>query len=411
MHADAKPDPGEQVRRVIGADRSPAARRLFAVGVMLLLLVGAGFGVQAFLRHSASKVPEFETKPLVQSDIQVTVRATGTLQALTTVEVGAEVTGRVIKVNADTNSIVRQGEVLAEIDPEQLRAAVEQAAAQVAAARAAIALATATLTESLATLARSERMAKEGVTSQSELDGALAAKARAEASLASATANATLARAALQSARSRLEKTTIVSPIDGVVLSRLVEPGQTVTAGFTTPVLFRLAQDLTRMRLTVDIDEADVGKVHEGREATFTVEAYPERKFASRVVSLYNEPKTSQNVVTYQAILEVSNTEKLLKPGMTCTATIISDVRRQVLAVPNAALRFVPPQPPSARRAPEKRAGAVGEAQREVWVLRGAEPVAVKVRAGASDGVLTELLDAGELRVGDQVLVDVKEPP
>lgn len=410
MHADAKSDPAEEVRRVIGAAKSSTLRKIVTGAVILLLLAVAAWGLQAFRKSVQGKQPEFESEPLIQTDIQVTVRATGTLQALTTVEVGAEVTGRVVKVNADTNSIVRQGQVLAEIDPEQLRAAADQTAAQVAAAEAAIALAKATLTESTANAERSQRMAKEGVASQSEVEASTAAKARAEANLQSALANATLARASLQSARSRLQKSTIVSPIDGVVLSRLVEPGQTVTAGFTTPVLFRLAQDLTRMRLTVDIDEADVGRVREGAEATFTVEAYPDKKFTSRVVSLYNEPKTSQNVVTYQAVLEVSNMEKLLKPGMTCTATIISDVRKKVLAAPNAALRFTPPPLPNAPAEAPKKSVRIGEKRQQVWVLRGKEPVAVKVRAGASDGAITELLEAGGLRPGAQVLVDVKEP-
>jgi HlyD family secretion protein len=303
-------------------------------------------------------------------------------------------------VLADFNDHVKKGQVLAEIDPEQLSAAHEEAKAQLAAAQAAIAQAKATLVESEQSAARAEQQSKQGLVAQRDLEAALAARDRAQAALASSTANATLASATLKSSRSKLEKTQILSPIDGIVLSRLVESGQTVTAGFTTPVLFKLTEDLRQMSLSVYIDEADVGRAREGQTATFAVDAYPERTFPARVVSLRNEPKEEQNVVSYEAVLEVENSDLALRPGMTATATIVADERKNVLALPNAALRFTPPmQTQELTRVP------AGE--RRVWQLEGEKPAARNVRIGASDGQYSELLSG--LKEGEPVLVDVQQ--
>jgi HlyD family secretion protein len=243
--------------------------------------------------------------------------------------------------------------------------------------------------------------------SAKDLEAARASAARAKAVLASASADAIVTRATLKSARSRLDKTKIVSPIRGVVLSRLIEPGQTMTAGFQTPVLFKLADDLRRMNLHVYIDEADVGRVREKLGATFTVDAYPGRTFPARLESLRNEPKKDQNVVTYEAVLSVGNDELLLRPGMTATAIITAEKLADVVLVPNAALRFSPPPEPSgfgSRETPQQNEGS------RVWVLDGAKPRAVPVQVGASDGRLTQLV-SGELEPGTQVLVDVVEKP
>jgi HlyD family secretion protein len=397
----------DEVKKAIGVAAPSVLRRVFVLICGISLIGAIVFLFQTWRLREANSDPIYEEAEVKRGDLQVTVRATGTLQAITTVEVGAEVTGRVLTVRVDANDLVKKGQVLAEIDPEQLRAAVDQVVAQVAAADAAILQAKATVTEATLDLNRTRHLGGKGIASQSELDKAIATKERADANLASAVANAALTSAALKSARSRLDKATIISPVDGIVLSRLVEPGQTVTAGFQTPVLFKLAQDLTQMRLNVDVDEADVGRVRDGLEAVFTVEAYPDRKFPSRVLSLHNEPKTSQNVVTYQAVLTVDNTERLLRPGMTCTATIISETKHDVLLVPNVALRFTPPSKKPKRD--EKKAGVEGEQKQHVWVLRGDMPVAIEVRAGLSDGFVTEIL-AGDLKPGTKVLTDVKEP-
>lgn len=395
------------VQKVLGSGKPTAWRRIVTL-IVAVALVGAGgtAGVMAWRARQAAKTPSYETAEARRSDVQMTVTATGTLQAVTTVEVGAEVSGKVLSVKVDVNDVVKKGQLLAQLDPEQLRASAEQAQAQVAQADASILQARATVNESTLALARGGALHIEGLLGEGDLEGLRATKMRADANLASAVASATLARAASKSARTHLDKATIFSPIDGSVLSRLIEPGQTVTAGFATPVLFKLAQNLTLMRLNADVDEADVGRVRDGLPATFTVEAFPHRQFESAVLSLQNEPKTSQNVVTYQAVLKVDNHELLLRPGMTCTATIIAETRRDVLTVPNAALRFTPP---SVLAANAKKAGSVEtDARQHVWVLVGGTPGAVEVDVGASDGVSTEIL-RGEIQVGTKVLVDVKE--
>jgi len=381
--------------------RSRSRRWLVLLGV-LAALFAVGFGITRFLeRRALAARPVYEQARLGRSDIQVSISATGTLKGRSTVEVGAEVSGRVTEVLVDYNDKITKGQLLAVIDPEQSRSAVDEATARVREADAAIRQARATLVEARQTHERAEVQAKQGLVSEKEREAAQAALERAEATLSSAEASATVARATLGSARSRLDKTRIISPIDGIVLSRSIEPGQTVTAGFQTPLLFKLTEDLRRMELLVYVDEADVGRAHEGQEASFTVDAYPDKTFPSKLLSLRNEPKEEQNVVTYEAVLQVDNTELLLRPGMTATATIIADVRRDVLAVPNAALRFAPP-----KLEPEQ---AAKPGQRRVWVLRGDKPEPVPVQTGVSDGRLTELR-GGALKEGDSVITDVTTP-
>jgi HlyD family secretion protein len=355
---------------------------------------------------------KYEVIALRRADVRVTVRATGTLEAITTVEVGAEVTGRLLSVNVDINDRVTKGEILATIDPEQLHAEADQTRAQLTSAQAAIQTAQATLVESKLAAARAVSLSAQGIMGKNDFETAIAAKARAEAGVSSAVAGAALAEAALKFALSKLDKATIISPIDGSVLARLGEPGQTVTAGFQTPVLFRLAQDLTRMRLNVDVDEADIGRVREGMAATFTVDAYADRVFASHVVTLYNESKTTQNVVTYQGVLAVDNTERLLRPGMTCTATIVSQTRVNVWVVPNAALRFSP----APKVAAPKKVGVENEKkQQRVFVLRANKPIEVLVVAGATDGVITEVTATNpkepNFGADAMVIVDTQDAP
>ena len=403
----------DEVRKTIGADRPPRSRArralpwIIAVAVLLGLVA---LGIVLYAVRASAAGPTFETADTRRGDVKVTVVATGTLQATTTIEVGAEVTGRVLKVNVDANDVVKKGQVLAEIDPEQLQAAMEQTTAQVGAADAAVRLARATANEARRTLARVRLQVAEGLATTKDLEAATAGAERANASVDSAAASATLARAASSQAGSRLDKTTILSPIDGMVLTRLVEPGQTVTAGFTTPILFKLAEDLTQMRLIVDIDEADVGRVKDGLDASFAVDAYPERTFPSQVTSLRYEAKVSANVVTYQAVLSVDNGARLLRPGMTCTATIVSELRHDVLVVPNAALRFVPPVSQKPFAGSTKQVGVVTESheKQRVWLLEEGKPVALPVQAGATDGIDTEIV-SGELTPGTAVIIDVKD--
>lgn len=398
-----------EVVRTLGLDaeskRKPWVR---AVLTLLVFVAIAALIVMWMQARKRARAPVFQTAAITRGDLNVTVTATGTIQGLNTVEVGAEVSGRVAKVLVDFNDRVEEGQLLAEIDPEQFRAAVEEAKARVVASEANIRQARATLAETKAQAERARSQIEKGLISQRDLEVAESAAIRAEASLSSAQADATLARAALKSAEFRLERTKIIAPIAGIVLSRLIEPGQTVTAGFQTPILFKLTENLSRMSLHVYVDEADVGRVKEGQEATFTVDAYPGRDFASKVLSLRNEPRTEQNVVSYEAVLAVDNSELLLRPGMTATASIMADTRKDVLLAPNAALRFVPPQqlgPPG----PPGASPADSNAGKRLWVLREGRPAALEVEIGATDGLVTEV--SGEIEEGTEVLTDIVEKP
>jgi HlyD family secretion protein len=403
MSADALPSLDELKQSLAPGTGTRRSRRWWIFGALLLL----GAGVMLFyVFRSTHKPVQYESVSVTRGDLHVTVRSTGSLQAVTSVEVGSEVSGRVLKILVDVNDEVKKGQILAEIDPEQSSSSLEQARAQLVGARAAISLAEATTNESARILTRNQNLAKEGILSQADLDASVSTKERAEASFHSAQENAKVAKAVLDMAGSKLQKSTIRAPIDGVVLARLVEPGQTVTAGFQTPVLFKLAQDLRKMRLNVDIDEADVSRVHSGQSADFTVESYPRRNFPSTVVSLQMEPKVSQNVVTYQAVLTAENPELALFPGMTCTATIQAEVKKGVLVVPNAALRFTPSAPASGLA---REGGNLSDGKHRVWILKDNKPEPIEVKLGATDGRNTEILE-GPLQEGMQVLTDAKEP-
>lgn len=399
------PTPDPEVASVLGLNRNRARHRVVKWLIALALLGAVAFGVRGFMRKQATNgLPHYRTEKAEKKDLRVTVSATGTLQTLKSVDVGAEVTGRILRILVDYNDSVKQGQLLAEIDPEQLRAAEEQARAQVLSAESSIKTADATFVETTLAYKRAQEQAKAGLVAAKDIESSAAAASRADAAVASAKASAVLARANLKAAASKLEKTKIYAPIDGIVLSRAVQQGQTLTAGFTTPVLFTLAEDLRKLVLHVNIDEADVGRVKEGCEASFSVDAYPQRTFASRVLTFRNEPKTSQNVVTYEALLAVDNADRALRPGMTATATITSELHKDVLVVPNASLRFTPPVeakfgPPAAQTRSEAK---------QIYVPRKGIATPVVVKPGASDGRLTELLSES-IKVGEEVIVDVIE--
>jgi len=402
MVADALPSMTE-LKQTIGPGTSAwQARRWWIIGGIVVALVAAG--ALAFTLKGSRKRVQYESALVTRGDLAVTVESTGTLEAVTSFEVGSEVSGRVLKELVEVNDEVRKGQIMAEIDPEPLNSGLDQSRAQLRGAQHAVNLAQATASESARTLARNQQLGKEGILSQSDLDAARSMRDRDNASLHSAQENVRVAKASVDLTSSKREKATIRAPIDGVVLARLVEPGQTVTAGFQTPVLFKLAQDLKKMKLHVDIDEADVSRIHGGESATFTVEAYPGRNFPSQVVTLQMQPKVSQNVVTYLAVLSVDNVDRALLPGMTCTATIQAETKRGVLVVPNAALRFTPPVKPGGL----SKAGVnFTDGKHRVWVLKGTVPTPIEVKTGATDGRHTEIL-SGDLQEGANVLTDTK---
>lgn len=381
-----------------------------ALGVLLLLALA--------LRGGGEPPIRFETREATRGDLEVTITATGKVQGVNTVEIGAEVSGRVLEVLVDHNSEVEAGQLLARIDPEQFEAAEEEASARLLVAEANARQAKASLEEAEANLERAEAQREEGLIARQDYDAIRAAALRARAQQASVQAQLRLERANLASARSRLDRTEIRSPIEGIVLSRLVEPGQTVTAGFQTPVLFKVTADLARMRVHAQVDESDVGKVAEGQRAHFTVDAWPERSFEARVEAVRNEPVEDQTVVAYETLLTVENPGGLLRPGMTATVTIVVDERADALLVPNAALRFQPELDGSGPRfffpgisrrgrrpsGPPKPRGAV------VWKEGEEGPAPIPVRPLATDGTFTEV-EAEGLEPGTPLIVNVAEAP
>jgi HlyD family secretion protein len=336
--------------------------------------------------------------------------------------------GIIDKVFVDVNDQVRQGQVLARLDTRRLEDQVARSRAALAAAQAAVAQARATLQDARANLARLEEVARLSggkVPSQAELETARANVAKAEAALASSEAGVEQARATLRTDETNLTKASIRSPIDGVVLARKVEPGQTVAASLQAPVLFTLAEDLTRMELQVNVDEADVGQVKVGQKATFTVDAWPGRKYPAVIQRVAYGSLVTEGVVYYPTTLEVNNDDLSLRPGMTATAEILTTVREDALLVPNAALRFSPraaapkkkaslldsllPKPPRvlSGRVPKEEKRKDGS--RRVWILKDGVPTPVEIRVGVSNGRLTEVL-AGDLKPGMKVITDMSTP-
>lgn len=404
----------DDVARTLGVQPGRASGRWRRAKWWLLVgVVGLGLvaGIRSVVRRANADVGQrYVTAEVTRGDLRVTVTATGTLSALGAVDVGSEVSGRVQNVYVDYNQRVSKGQVLAEIDPVELKATMAQASAQVVANRAAIKTAEATLVEASQALNRAQTQLEQGLVATKELETAKATHARAEAALASAKANAALAEANLSSAAWKLTKTKIVSPIDGIVLSRSVAPGQTVAATFQTPVLFKLATDLAALELNVQVDESDVGRVREDLTAEFRVDAHPDRVFSSRVQSVRNEAKTSSNVVYYEAILTVDNSDRLLRPGMTATATITSELHEKVVRVPNAALRFEPPATSGGPGSVPPVVAPLPAGKKRVYTL-GSDlrtPVAIEVAPGPSDGTNTEVTST-KLTVGAKVIVDVED--
>ena len=357
-----------------------------------LAIAGAGLVAVVILlvwMFSGSKPAQYITAPVTEGPLSVTVSATGTLSPRTQVDVGSEVSGHIDALFADYNDHVTKGQTLAKINTDQLKAQLDQA-------RAALAQARATLVQDAATVDRYARLRKSNAVSPQELDNATGDYGRAKAGVASAAAQ-------VSQDETLLTKATIFSPIDGVVLDKKVAVGQTLVAAMTTPVLFTIASDLSQMELDVDIDEADVGSVHQGLPATFTVDAYPNRQFSAKVVQVRNAAQTTQGVVTYKGVLLVQNPELLLKPGMTATATIVAARIDKTLQVPNAALRFLPSDVIVKTAPPASTAANAGR----VWTVNGKTLKAHDLRLGATDGHFTQVVK-GDLSDGEAVVTDSK---
>lgn len=359
----------------------------------------------------------YTTEPATRQDLVVRVTATGSVQPINQVDVSSELSGTVRRVLVDFNSPVKSGETLAELDTDKLKATLESSRAKVAAAKARVLDAEATVIEKQRDLMRKRALANKQFTSTADLELAQAAYDRSEAALASTKADVGVAQADLTLNETNLAKACICSPINGIVLQRNVDPGQTVAASLQAPVLFTIAEDLRQMELQVNVDEADVGNVRPGQQASFTVDAYSDRKFPASIRDVRFASETVQGVVTYKAVLNVDNSELLLRPGMTATAEIKAIEIANALVVPNAALRFSPPTGDAGQKRsllqrilpgrPQFRAASkreVASADRTLYVLRDGAAVEVRVRTGASDGKFTEIV-SGEIKEGDALIV------
>jgi HlyD family secretion protein len=389
----------------------------------------------AALRPRGNVLPRFDTSAADRGRITARVTATGTLSALVTVQVGSQVSGRIQLLNADYNTTVKKGELIAKIDPQLFKAALEQARANLIAAKGNTAKAKAQAEDLQHQAERAQQLAQRNLIAVADRDTAVANAAAARAQVEASQGAEAQANAQLIQAQVNLAYTDIVSPIDGVVISRSVDVGQTVAASLQAPTLFTIAEDLRRMQVDTNVAEADVGKLSPGMAATFTVDAYPGERFQGKVRQVRNAPQTVQNVVTYDAVIDVENPELKLKPGMTANVTFVYMDREDVLRVPNSALRYRPPPELLASKGghrsrpgpePEGAGGgphwggatqrtslrAPGAREREasdrktIWVLRNGQLEPVKIRTGVTDGTYTEVAEADNdsLQPGDAVI-------
>ncbi|ADZ69929.1 efflux RND transporter periplasmic adaptor subunit [Polymorphum gilvum] len=420
MTKQADPKQDESIAAVLGAEKATGRSRLRrrAVYILLALAIGGAAAYRFAYMDGSEGGVRYVTERVTRGDMTISVTATGTVEPTNQVDISSELSGMIRKVGADYNDRVAAGQVLAELDTDKLNAEVAHARASLRAKQAALLEATATVEEKRSALDRMRRLMDRSVVAQSNLEEAQAAYDRALAGVESAEAAIEVAKADLQIAETNLQKACICSPIDGIVLDRQVDPGQYVASSLQAPVLFTVAEDLSEMDLRVDIDEADVGLVREGQTASFTVDAYPDRVFPATIHKVRYAPESAEGVVTYKAELKVDNGELLLRPGMTATAEIVIEEARDVLMVPNVALRYEPPQtdaasgsgiglrnlfgPPRFRSASEN---VRRDSTRQVYVLRAGAPVAVPVVTGVTDGVSTRIVE-GELAEGDAVIVD-----
>lgn len=407
-----------------GLRRRRARRRwyilLVALAVAALVLAGGYF----WPGQAGSEIA-YTTVPAERADITVEVSATGTLQPLTQVDVSSELSGVVRTVAVEENERVAKGQVLAELDKTRLAAQVERAAASVKAAEARVRDAETTLGEAERALARATSLQSRGMLADQALEAAVAARDRAESAVASAKADLAVANADLKLQQTELSKTAIYAPIDGIVLTREVDPGQTVASSLQAPVLFVIAENLERMQLEAAIDEADIGAVAKGQRARFTVDAFPDRRFDAEISDIAYASVTTDGVVTYEAKLAVDNDELLLRPGMTATVDVVAREARGVLTVPAAALRYRPALPEQAggqgfslqrlfmprfprRNAASRQPAVAADGTRTLYVLRDGAPQPVQVRTGVTDGDRTEILSG--LEAGDLVITGSTEP-
>ncbi len=418
----------KDIAKTLGLGKARARRaRLVRILLLIVAVAAVGAGGKFWLTRDKGSSVTYETKPVTRGNLVITVSATGTLEPTNEVEVGIEVSGTIKSVDVDYNDRVEVGQVLARLDTSKLEAQATQSRAALEAARARLLQAQATVKEANAQMERLDEvrtLSGGKMPSTSEFDAQKATLARAKADEASAKASVAQAQATLDANESDVAKAVVHSPINGIVLKRSIEPGQTVAAMFQSPVLFTLAEDLTQMELMVDVDEADVGQVRQDQEATFTVDAYPDEVFPAQVTQVRYGSQTVDGVVTYKAVLKVDNSGLKLRPGMTATASLTVNKRDDALLVPNAALRFTPPQtqskqkqgggsllsailphPPRPESTPREETNTRTKDQ-QVWIVKDGQLAAIPFVKGLSDGRNTEVV-SGAIEAGMELVTDM----
>lgn len=410
-------DTTDITRLLAGSGKRRGPTLWVAAAIAGAALVAAGIWLNA---QNATPTVTYDTAPVTRGALTVTVTATGTVQPTTKVDLSSELSGTLVSVEVDFNDPVTTGQTLARLDDTKTRAQVANAKATVTAASARVTQAQATAAETAETYKLQQELEKRGITARRDFIATDAEFQRSQAAVEIARADLTVAMANLELAEADLENSVIRAPIDGIVLSRTAEVGQIVASSLNAPVLFTLAGDLSKMDLQVDIDEADIGRIAPGNDATFTVDAFPGRSFPARIAQVRYAPETTDNVVTYKAVLTVENPDGLLRPGMTATATITVAKVDDSLIVPNAALRYAPPETRTESRGGSgllglilPRRGPSGPSAtsdgKTVWVLRGTTPVAIPVTVGESDGRQTAIAPAdaaAPLAEGDAAITD-----
>ena len=378
--------------------------RSSALGACVLLVLWLVLG------GCGGEQSELLTVEVVRGEIEATVSATGTLNPIHMVEVGTRISGRIESIDVDYNTHVRKGQRVAKIDPSNSLIRVQKSRAAVMSAEAAVQRADADLELKRDQLARQKNLYDSALVTQDRLDLASAAHRQSLAELAIKRASLVQAQAELEDSEVNLGYTEIISPVDGIVLSKNVTVGQTVAASFQTPTLFLIAQDLTQMQVNADVSESDIGQVREGQIARFYVDAFPERIFAGRVRQIRNSPMSVQNVVTYDVVIDIDNSDRALRPGMTATVTLITDTKAGVLKVPLRALRFRPKRE-GRREKKVKQVVEVGASRTaRIWVRSGEGPPSeVSIQSGLRDDEFVEVV-SGSLAEGDEVAVGYRRP-
>ncbi|HQS66202.1 MAG TPA: efflux RND transporter periplasmic adaptor subunit [Sulfuricurvum sp.] len=396
----------------LNTQQSPKRWKKIVWGLFLLLLVST-VSYYTF-NHSNKEKVTYITVPLKIQDLTTSVSATGNLEPTNTIDVGIEVSGTIDTVLVDYNDRVHSGQILARLDTTRLKAAVTSSQALLEKSQANEQSAKAAVDNASIENERARTMyasTNGNYPSRKEMQSSSTMFIQAKASLAAAKAQVAQSYAQLKSDEDNLKKAVVVSPIEGIVLARKVEPGQTVVAAMQTPVLFALAEDLTQMKALVSVDEADIGGVKENQKVLFTVDAYPNKEFEGKIIQLRLNSAIVNNVVTYEAVVHVNNIDLLLRPGMTASASIITDTLKNVTVLPNAALRFTPPLSDEEKKEKKKKHAVQEEDKGEyVWVLKNNIPTKTKVKIGKSDGIST-VVTSSSLKIGDLIITGIDEQP